>query len=440
MLPPGRGSSGDIVFNFYSRAEERQLSFGGGFPLGCRTIMSFVPKVEERDSVYPKCWRPNLSDVEVWNLSDPECPRIERRHSLTELPGLVQNSSGVSERRYLVYSEELDQLYLVRRHMIERVQVRGRNTGKFVIDIYFDNRGGWDNSYPYKTVRFDIHRIDDKDGKLLVDEKVSLDNVAIFIGINHGLVMEAAADQYQLNTNSIYFTDDTIHTPPNVRDADEHDFSWHLFVGHKWDSKWAYSPSVYGGHDIGIFDNKVLVVTNKEIAKGSNGTIVLEGNYEGRSVAVKRLVRTHHDVAVKAIQNLIASDQHPNIVPWHVVKYDQDFVYLCLERCTCSLFGLITFCTSSTRVTTIQEPPSIIRSDMQLLSNLESNDELELWRANDYPSALLLKLMRDIVCGLALLHELGIIHRDLKPQNVLIIEDRLISAKYPIWVSLSAST
>ncbi|KAL0361874.1 UNVERIFIED_CONTAM: Serine/threonine-protein kinase/endoribonuclease IRE1b [Sesamum radiatum] len=62
-----------------------------------------------------------------------------------------------------------------------------------------------------------------------------------------------------------------------------------------------------------------LIVTNKEIAKGSNGTIVLEGNYDGRSVAVKRLVRTHHNVAVKEIQNLIASDQHPNIVRWDVL-------------------------------------------------------------------------------------------------------------------------
>lgn len=36
---------------------------------------------------------------------------------------------------------------------------------------------------------------------------------------------------------------------------------------------------------------------------------------------------------------------------------------------------------------------------------------------------------RDIVCGVAHLHELGIIHRDLKPQNVLVIKERSISAK-----------
>ncbi|RZC30171.1 Serine/threonine-protein kinase/endoribonuclease IRE1a isoform B [Glycine soja] len=63
-----------------------------------------------------------------------------------------------------------------------------------------------------------------------------------------------------------------------------------------------------------------LFVSNKEIAKGSNGTIVFEGTYEGRVVAVKRLVKAHHDVAHKEIQNLIASDRHPNIVRWDVVS------------------------------------------------------------------------------------------------------------------------
>lgn len=36
---------------------------------------------------------------------------------------------------------------------------------------------------------------------------------------------------------------------------------------------------------------------------------------------------------------------------------------------------------------------------------------------------------RDVVHGLAHLHELGIIHRDLKPQNVLIIGERSLCGK-----------
>ncbi|KAA8532082.1 hypothetical protein F0562_006776 [Nyssa sinensis] len=55
--------------------------------------------------------------------------------------------------------------------------------------------------------------------------------------------------------------------------------------------------------------------------------------------------------------------------------------------------------------------------------------DTKLWKANGYPSPVLLKLMRDVVSGLVHLHELGIIHRDLKPQNVLIIKEKSLCAK-----------
>ncbi|KZV40844.1 hypothetical protein F511_29196, partial [Dorcoceras hygrometricum] len=192
--------------------------------------------------------------------------------------------------------------------------------------------------------------------------------------------------------------------------------------------------SSLGSNDVYRDRRKIgkLIVSNKEIAKGSNGTVVLEGNYDGRPVAVKRLVRTHHDVAVKEIQNLIASDQHPNIVRWYGVEYDLDFVYLSLERCTCSLHELVLFCTTQNQITVWDqgcEPPSFSNGNIQSLWALDSSKEFDLWKTNGYPSAWMIKLMKDIVCGLAHLHELGIIHRDLKPQNVLVIKDRSISAK-----------
>ncbi|CAJ2635942.1 unnamed protein product [Trifolium pratense] len=149
-----------------------------------------------------------------------------------------------------------------------------------------------------------------------------------------------------------------------------------------------------------------LFVSNEEIAKGSNGTIVLDGRYEGRPVAVKRLVKAHHKVAYKEIRNLIVSDRHPNIVRWHGVEYDQDFIYLALERCTCNLDDLI-------------------KGQMET----GKDNTQYLWKENGYPSALLLKLMRDIVSGVVHLHDLGIIHRDLKPQNVLINNERSLCAK-----------
>ncbi|KAJ6953278.1 hypothetical protein NC652_005086 [Populus alba x Populus x berolinensis] len=141
-----------------------------------------------------------------------------------------------------------------------------------------------------------------------------------------------------------------------------------------------------------------LLVSNKDIAKGSNGTVVLEGIYDGLHVAVKLLVQTHHDVALKEIQNLIASDQHPNIVRWYGVEYDQDFVYIVLERCTCSLNDLIYVNSKSFQT---QIPSKDIASNhlpecmVRLHSMPEHNRNVELWNANGYPSAQLLKLMSE---------------------------------------------
>ncbi|XP_057809359.1 serine/threonine-protein kinase/endoribonuclease IRE1a-like isoform X2 [Salvia miltiorrhiza] len=175
-----------------------------------------------------------------------------------------------------------------------------------------------------------------------------------------------------------------------------------------------------------------LVISNKEIAKGSNGTIVLEGIYEGRPVAVKRLVRAYNDIAVKEIQNLIVSDRHPNIVRWYGVEQDRDFVYLALERCSCSLNDLILMhLKSPTHPTFEKNLDGEVAAECSI--RLDSVDDLmhgfDLWNSDGYPSPLLLKLMRDMISGVSHLHELGIVHRDLKPQNVLIINERSLCAK-----------
>ncbi|KAF9618762.1 hypothetical protein IFM89_002457 [Coptis chinensis] len=175
-----------------------------------------------------------------------------------------------------------------------------------------------------------------------------------------------------------------------------------------------------------------LYVSNIEIAKGSNGTIVLEGMCDGRMVAVKRLVQAHHDVAYKEIQHFIASDRHPNIVRWFGVEIDSDFVYLSLERCTCSLNDLIQICSDSSVLSSFNKDQSMKSANEynnQLNSTKEILKDVELWRANGHPSTQLLKMMREVVSGLAHLHELGIVHRDLKPQNILIVKDRSVCVK-----------
>ncbi|KAL6611286.1 hypothetical protein ACP70R_039214 [Stipagrostis hirtigluma subsp. patula] len=170
-----------------------------------------------------------------------------------------------------------------------------------------------------------------------------------------------------------------------------------------------------------------LYVSTKEIGRGSNGTVVFEGCYDGRRVAVKRLLRSHNDIAAIETQNLIASDRDPNIVRLYSCDHDNDFVYLSLERCQCSLADLIQKHNNlspgesdSSNGVTISMKPKI--------SNVKGIG-VELWTQDGLPSAQLLKLIRDVVAGLVHLHNLGIIHRDLKPQNVLISTDGPIRAK-----------
>ncbi|XP_073293602.1 serine/threonine-protein kinase/endoribonuclease IRE1a [Primulina huaijiensis] len=177
-----------------------------------------------------------------------------------------------------------------------------------------------------------------------------------------------------------------------------------------------------GGRTIGR-----LFVFNKEIAKGSNGTIVLEGIHEGRPVAVKRLVKAYNDIASKEIQNLIVSDRHPNIVRWYGVEQDQDFVYLALERCSCSLNDLILMHSKSFGKNLDTEVAEEFTIHLDYLKSFIH--DYKLWKSDGYPSPLLLRLMRDVISGIVHLHELGIVHRDLKPQNVLIVSERSLCAK-----------
>ncbi|KAJ1290851.1 hypothetical protein BS78_02G274400 [Paspalum vaginatum] len=177
-----------------------------------------------------------------------------------------------------------------------------------------------------------------------------------------------------------------------------------------------------GGRQIGK-----LYVSNKEIGRGSNGTVVFEGSYDGRQVAVKRMLRSHNDIAEKETQNLIISDCDPNIVRLYGCDHDNDFVYISLERCQCSLADLIQKHSYLSCGESIANDEGCI-SIQSKISNVKGIDE-ELWTQDGLPSAQLLKLMRDVVTGLVHLHNLGIIHRDLKPQNVLISAEGPIRAK-----------
>lgn len=151
-----------------------------------------------------------------------------------------------------------------------------------------------------------------------------------------------------------------------------------------------------------------LFVSNKEIAKGSNGTVVFEGivyddqHPEGivydlqHPVAVKRLVLAHNDVAFKEIK-ILRESKHSNIVHLYGVERDLDFVYIALERCTCSLNDLIQlYSDASLNLQSTRSPISNSRGEynVRLESSVGIDKSINLWEANGYPSPQLLKLMR----------------------------------------------
>lgn len=132
------------------------------------------------------------------------------------------------------------------------------------------------------------------------------------------------------------------------------------------------------------------VDTNKLIGTGSNGTMVFEGKFDGRPVAVKRMLMQFFDIASQETKLLKESDDDPNVIRYYSQAQAAGFLYIALELCPASLADVI--------------------DDKQ-----RQFQHLKLAGEKDMPGVLY-----QITSGLAYLHKLRIVHRDLKPQNILV--------------------
>ncbi len=110
------------------------------------------------------------------------------------------------------------------------------------------------------------------------------------------------------------------------------------------------------------------------------------GSFQGRAVAVKRLLKDFVTVASREVTLLQESDDHPNVIRYHYQESRDNFVYIALELCPASLEDLI------------QRPNAFE----------EINAVFDPTRA-----------LSQLTAGLRHLHSLKIIHRDIKPQNIL---------------------
>ncbi|MCO5547530.1 hypothetical protein L7F22_000980 [Adiantum nelumboides] len=152
----------------------------------------------------------------------------------------------------------------------------------------------------------------------------------------------------------------------------------------------------YDTNSVETILGRLRVQNAKHVGYGSNGTIVFEGFLGERPVAVKRMLTQYYDKAQKEINNLIKSDEHPNILRYYHVESDAHFVYVALERCRFSLNDLV-IAQSIKRLGLnkfICLPDGISKEEVQVIQEKVGDaKDCQLWDDCYRPSAKLLQLM-----------------------------------------------
>ncbi|XP_044308463.1 serine/threonine-protein kinase/endoribonuclease IRE2 [Varanus komodoensis] len=142
------------------------------------------------------------------------------------------------------------------------------------------------------------------------------------------------------------------------------------------------SPAGAGPGTVAV--GKISFSPKDVLGRGAAGTVVFRGHFEGRRVAVKRLLLECVHLVEREVQLLRTSDEHPNVVRYFCTERDPQFHYIALELCA----------------TTLREYVESTAAGQWSLDPVS--------------------LLHQAVSGLAHLHALGIVHRDLKPSNILI--------------------
>jgi serine/threonine-protein kinase/endoribonuclease IRE1 len=87
----------------------------------------------------------------------------------------------------------------------------------------------------------------------------------------------------------------------------------------------------------GIAINRIVYFPNEILGRGCDGTCVFAGQFDGRKVAVKRLLPECVQLADCEVQLLRESDQHPNVVRYFCTEQGPQFRYIALELCAATL-------------------------------------------------------------------------------------------------------
>lgn len=82
---------------------------------------------------------------------------------------------------------------------------------------------------------------------------------------------------------------------------------------------------------------KIKLNTSEVLGKGCEGTFVFKGEFDARSVAVKRILPECFHFADREVELLRESDQHENVIRYFCMEQDKQFRYLALELCAATL-------------------------------------------------------------------------------------------------------
>lgn len=141
-----------------------------------------------------------------------------------------------------------------------------------------------------------------------------------------------------------------------------------------------HTPEREGEH---VQVGKITFTPSEVLGHGTAGTFVFRGSFDGRNVAVKRILPECFEVAEREVQLLRESDTHPNVIRYFCTERDRLFTYIAIELCAATLQQYV-------------EDPSC------------------------FPELSTVTLLEQTMCGLSHLHSLNIVHRDLKPRNILL--------------------
>nr|XP_020469986.1 serine/threonine-protein kinase/endoribonuclease IRE1-like isoform X2 [Monopterus albus] len=143
------------------------------------------------------------------------------------------------------------------------------------------------------------------------------------------------------------------------------------------------STAVSEGNCEEVQVGKLSFISSEVLGHGTAGTFVFRGKFDGRHVAVKRILPECVEVAEREVQLLRESDTHPNVIRYFCTERDRLFTYIAIELCAATLQQYV-------------EDPTC------------------------FPELNAITLLEQTMCGLSHLHSLNIVHRDLKPRNILL--------------------